>query len=317
MSRASCQSLKFISEAPVIGSHICFSRAQSASFSWVPKFRRVRCCLAPLAVGRRCSPRLWRLRLRCPSWRWLARSLWRSSEVGIAGAGVGPPASVRAAELVRRGDRTLQVAMFRQGWVTVFEATSTWWPGGFRRMRLPGWPPWLPPQWAARALLPPPVCLLVPCFLQASAQPACGAFSRKPGPGPPALCTLMRLTLWARSALPACPASPTRRRSRLSTSFWWRWMVSAHCQCPLGWEVLGGPCCSCLRLQIVCGTHRCLFSCRWSAVSPAQHLPQVRMRSSESCPSRSQLETRPAQEVPPVLSLHLGNTAFHFKAEEW
>lgn len=35
----------------------------------------------------------------------------------------------------------------------------------------------------------------------------------------------MRSTLWGRSAPPTCRASPTRRRSRLSTSCWWRWTV--------------------------------------------------------------------------------------------
>lgn len=61
-----------------------FSRAQSASFSLVPKFRRVHFYLGPLAVGRHCWPRLWRQRPRCPSWQWLAQSSWKLSEVGIA-----------------------------------------------------------------------------------------------------------------------------------------------------------------------------------------------------------------------------------------
>ena len=61
---------------------------------------------------------------------------------------------------------------------------------------------------------------------QALVLPVCGAFSRRPEPRPPALSISMRLTLWARSALPPCLAFPTRRRSRLSTSFWWKWMVS-------------------------------------------------------------------------------------------
>ncbi|XP_055268895.1 paraplegin isoform X2 [Moschus berezovskii] len=60
-------------------------------------------------------------------------------------------------------------------------------------------------------------------YLKASVQPVCGASSRKPGPGPPASCTSTRLTPWARSVPPPCPASPTQRRSRRSTSCWWRW----------------------------------------------------------------------------------------------
>lgn len=62
---------------------------------------------------------------------------------------------------------------------------------------------------------------------QALALPVCAASSRKLAPGPPASSTLTRLTLSARSAPPPCPASPTRRRSRPSTSFWWKWTVSA------------------------------------------------------------------------------------------
>ncbi|KAI2580209.1 SPG7 matrix AAA peptidase subunit, paraplegin, partial [Homo sapiens] len=57
-------------------------------------------------------------------------------------------------------------------------------------------------------------------YLKASALPVCGASLRKPEPGPPASSTSMRSTRWARSAPPPCPASPTRRRSRRSTSFW-------------------------------------------------------------------------------------------------
>lgn len=81
--------------------------------------------------------------------------------------------------------------------------------------------------------LPHPLCP------QASARPVCGASSRKPVPGPPASCTSTRSTPWARGAPPPCPASPTRRRSRRSTSCWWRWTVSAAragsqgCSCAL------------------------------------------------------------------------------------
>lgn len=67
---------------------------------------------------------------------------------------------------------------------------------------------------------------------QALALPVCAASSRKLAPGPPASSTLMRSTLSARSAPPPCLASPTRRRSRPSTSFWWKWTVSA-CHQPL------------------------------------------------------------------------------------
>lgn len=67
--------------------------------------------------------------------------------------------------------------------------------------------------------------------LQALALPVCGASSRRPAPGPPASSTLMRLTPWARSAPPPCLASPTQRRSRPSTSFWWKWMVSTLLGC--------------------------------------------------------------------------------------
>lgn len=87
---------------------------------------------------------------------------------------------------------------------------------------------------------------------QALVLPVCGVSLRKLVPGPPVLSTLMRSMLWARSAPPPCPASPTRRRSRPSTSFWWKWTVSAAPSPPAWGEgfltlkdshFLGGLCC--------------------------------------------------------------------------
>lgn len=67
----------------------CSPRARSASFSLAPRSRRAHCCSAPPAAGRRCWPRQWPRRPRCPSWQWLAQSSWRSLEVGPPGCVLG------------------------------------------------------------------------------------------------------------------------------------------------------------------------------------------------------------------------------------
>lgn len=56
-------------------------RIQSDTSSWEPRSRRGRCSSGPRGVGRPCWPRLWRQRLRCLSWLWLALSLWKLLEV--------------------------------------------------------------------------------------------------------------------------------------------------------------------------------------------------------------------------------------------
>lgn len=170
--------------------------------------------MAPPAAGRRCWPRQWPRRPRCPSWRWLAQNSWRSLEVG-------PPGCMSGAVGVKVETQDLCLGVMGMEGAGADVLGS---PEGSGLASVQQRPP---TGLSVRAGLVPMTCPLPrPLCPQASVQPVCGASSRKPGPGPPASCTSTRSTPWARSVPPPCPASPTQRRSRRSTSCWWRWTVS-------------------------------------------------------------------------------------------